>query len=154
MDLDHSSASPREKIKAFIFAAIAAFVLSFVFVVIQGCLAVYLVDAILAARSVLSNQAAVSVCVYAFGVLGSLLSASLVNVPLGMLTAYRPWLVGAFVGVAAALSLALVPMDAEHTAFTRSVAYVEYLSLIIFSSLAAVLGNRLRRRNKGKVAAN
>ncbi len=136
-----------EEAKSMILAAIAAAVLFFVYTFVQGFLALYVVAGINAVKSMLGYRGATLFIIYTFGVLGSALSAMLINIPLGLLLTGRPWVIGAAVGVAVAVALALIYANMARNSFADSVTVAEVASLIIFSSLAAGLGNRMKRDN-------
>jgi hypothetical protein len=123
-----------------ILAAIAAVVLAFVFVVLQGLLARHTVGPMLALWNILGGKAAALSVICVYGAIGSALSATLIALPLGWTLTSRPYPIGAIVGLSAVILLTLNAPDIGPGQ------YVEYPSLVIFSSLAAGLGNHLRRR--------
>ena len=129
-----------EKIRTFIIAAIAAVLLPFVFVAFQGFLARYHATSIIAFENIIGKSEAHFLIIYCYGIIGSALSATLITLPLGMWVTHRPWFVGAIVGVVSILQLAILSQDVA----TNN--YVEYMSLIIFSSLAPEVGRRIKQR--------
>ena len=126
-----------DKIRTLIFSVVAAVLLPFVFVAVQGILARQHANSILALTNIIGSSAAVHSIIYGYGILGSALSATLIALPLGLLLTRRPWLFGAAVGIVFVVQLAL---ESRGIALSNS---VEYLSLIGFSSLAADVGSRI-----------
>jgi len=132
------------KIRNLLLTAVAVLLLPLIFTAIQGLLARYIVPSILTVPHIVSKTAATVSVVYAYGVLGSALSAMLLIVPLGLWLTWRPWLFGTIVGMLAVVELAAV--------FQRNDLsnYVEYASLIVFSILAAEIGSSIQRARRMK----
>jgi hypothetical protein len=129
-----------QRIRDVALSVIAAAVLPFVFVALQSLLAHYSAATILAVADIVGRKVAILSVVYSFGVIGALTSAIVVALPLGWALKQRPYLTGVIVGLVAAGYLGAISSGELSVG-----ALLEFAILVIGASLAAGLGNSLKR---------
>jgi hypothetical protein len=124
---------------------IASFIFLFLVTVIRGLMALTETDLILALLKVVSSKTALYIVAYSVGVAGSLLSAAAL-IPLGWVVSRRPYLIGAIVGLSTELYVASTLFANPKWDVVTGIFFVEFVSLVVASSLATGFGWRLKTR--------